>query len=716
MVRSGHGRSPERAVILGSCHSRNHADRRCAPPPDRSPHAARASSLVVLIASRWSARARQRRRRSGRPGRRPDRRRPTPARDRPGTVSTPAPTPPPRTDRPRRHRHVLRPRLRPRRRACPSTARVAGRSPARTPRRSSPTTTRARRSARSRPRARSASGSCSTWEATAAVPLDRLRPARRRGPSTASPATFPADADAAADPDDHGHGDVADDVAAAGRLARTARSCMTGPKPASVVVRGTAATQPARSSGRSPSSYDQYRGRAAAARVRRPTPTVTVVNELRARDRTCAAWSRSRCRRRWPAAALQAQAIAARSYAARRLRPGVSYYDVADDTALAGLPRRARREGGHERAIVATSAGVVLRSGSSIANTLFHSTGGGATENNENVYTSSTGAKVAGAGQLPARIVGPDAPTGRRTTRRRPYATWPTRTYTRAQLSAWFAADPRTAVGTLTALDLRDRGVLRPARSASRSSARRARRRSRARSSAPSSTRAARRRSDAPQHAVRRSRRSPDAGYRGAMIEPRPRCAWAGADRPVAGPADGRVPRRRVGHAGRTTTSSSSSGSRSSRSRPACRGRRSCASARRSARRSAASIRGSWRPSATDDRARLMADAGIVRNGAKIDATIGNAAAFLATADEFGSFDAYLGARSCRRRPPACPATRGAGEIPATTPASDALSADLRRARVPVRRLDDRVRVHAERRPGRRPPAGLLPLSRRMTR
>ena len=43
-----------------------------------------------------------------------------------------------------------------------------------------------------------------------------------------------------------------------------------------------------------------------------------------------------------------------------------------------------------------------------------------------------------------------------------------------------------------------------------------------------------------------------------------------------------------------------------------------------------------------DDRERLMADAGIVRNRAKIDATIGNARAFLAIADEFGSFDAYL--------------------------------------------------------------------------
>jgi len=40
-----------------------------------------------------------------------------------------------------------------------------------------------------------------------------------------------------------------------------------------------------------------------------------------------------------------------------------------------------------------------------------------------------------------------------------PYATWSTRTYTREQLSAWFAADARTSVGNLTAIDLRNRGV-----------------------------------------------------------------------------------------------------------------------------------------------------------------------------------------------------------------------------------------------------------------
>jgi len=78
------------------------------------------------------------------------------------------------------------------------------------------------------------------------------------------------------------------------------------------------------------------------------------------------------------------------------------------------------------------------------------------------------------------------------------------------------------------------------------------------------------------------------------------------------------------------------------------------------------------------DRARLMADAGIVRNRAKIDATIGNAAAFLATAAEFGSFDAYL--QSMVPPPPArLPSSASAGDLPATTAASDALSADLRR-------------------------------------
>jgi DNA-3-methyladenine glycosylase I len=75
---------------------------------------------------------------------------------------------------------------------------------------------------------------------------------------------------------------------------------------------------------------------------------------------------------------------------------------------------------------------------------------------------------------------------------------------------------------------------------------------------------------------------------------------------------------------------------------------------------------------------RLMGDASIVRNRAKIDATIGNARAWLALAAEHGTADAYLA--SMVPGPPArLPVTASMGEVPGRTTASDLLSADLRR-------------------------------------
>jgi DNA-3-methyladenine glycosylase I len=78
------------------------------------------------------------------------------------------------------------------------------------------------------------------------------------------------------------------------------------------------------------------------------------------------------------------------------------------------------------------------------------------------------------------------------------------------------------------------------------------------------------------------------------------------------------------------------------------------------------------------ERERLLADAGIVRHGGKIDATIGNAAGVLAASAEFGSFAAYL-ASIVPGPPGRLPADAQPGGIPASTPASDALSKDLRR-------------------------------------
>ena len=75
---------------------------------------------------------------------------------------------------------------------------------------------------------------------------------------------------------------------------------------------------------------------------------------------------------------------------------------------------------------------------------------------------------------------------------------------------------------------------------------------------------------------------------------------------------------------------------------------------------------------------RLMGDAGIVRNRAKILATFENARAFVATAEAFGTFAAYLASVV---PPPSArlPPDAASGAIPATTPSSDRLSADLRR-------------------------------------
>ena len=72
---------------------------------------------------------------------------------------------------------------------------------------------------------------------------------------------------------------------------------------------------------------------------------------------------------------------------------------------------------------------------------------------------------------------------------------------------------------------------------------------------------------------------------------------------------------------------------------------------------------------------RLMGDAGIVRNRAKIEATIANARAFLEVKREFRTFDKYIwqfvGGQPTQN------AWRRHGECPAETDASRAMSRDL---------------------------------------
>ena len=75
------------------------------------------------------------------------------------------------------------------------------------------------------------------------------------------------------------------------------------------------------------------------------------------------------------------------------------------------------------------------------------------------------------------------------------------------------------------------------------------------------------------------------------------------------------------------------------------------------------------------DVARLMKDAGIVRNGLKIESTIGNARAFLEVKKEFRTFDKYIwsfvGGKPRTNK-------RQSGQVPARTPESDRMSKDLK--------------------------------------
>ncbi len=73
----------------------------------------------------------------------------------------------------------------------------------------------------------------------------------------------------------------------------------------------------------------------------------------------------------------------------------------------------------------------------------------------------------------------------------------------------------------------------------------------------------------------------------------------------------------------------------------------------------------------------LLGDPGIIRNRAKVEAAVNNAARFLEVRREFGSFWSYLegfaaaaAERICRLRDE---------EIPPTSPGSDALAADMKR-------------------------------------
>jgi DNA-3-methyladenine glycosylase I len=73
---------------------------------------------------------------------------------------------------------------------------------------------------------------------------------------------------------------------------------------------------------------------------------------------------------------------------------------------------------------------------------------------------------------------------------------------------------------------------------------------------------------------------------------------------------------------------------------------------------------------------RLLADPGIIRNRRKVEAAIKNARAFLAVAEEFGSFDEYVWRFADGK--PRVGKWKSPSQVPVTTPVSDALAKDLK--------------------------------------
>ena len=140
----------------------------------------------------------------------------------------------------------------------------------------------------------------------------------------------------------------------------------------------------------------------------------------------------------WPMESLKAQAVAARSYAYR------------NRSSLDNTPRTQAWVGpslqtANARRAVAETRGQVVTYGGEVVQAFFHSTSGGHTENNENVW---------GGTPLPwLRGVPSPGETDS------PHWTWRTRGYSKAEMGAILAKDARTAVGDLRSIKITGRGV-----------------------------------------------------------------------------------------------------------------------------------------------------------------------------------------------------------------------------------------------------------------
>lgn len=137
----------------------------------------------------------------------------------------------------------------------------------------------------------------------------------------------------------------------------------------------------------------------------------------------------------WPMEALKAQAVAARSYAYKNS----GYEDCTPRTQACSTPNARATE-----AVNATRGEVVTYGGQVVA-AYFHSTSGGHTENNENVWG---GAPLAWLRGVPSPYETDS-----------PHWSWHSKTYSREQMQGIVDASASTNVGTLSTIKIIGRGV-----------------------------------------------------------------------------------------------------------------------------------------------------------------------------------------------------------------------------------------------------------------
>ena len=318
---------------------------------------------------------------------------------------------------------------------------------------------------------------------------------------------------------------------------------------------------------------------------------------------------------------------------------------------------------------------------------MFHSTGGGATENNENVYVVRRPAS--GSPGVVSYLRGsPDRrDDGTAYDAAAPYATWSMKTYTRARRCRPGSRPTRGRTSGRSRRSTCATGASRAGSSASRSSARRGRRRSRATSSDRSSTRRARPATRCCAARCSTPHRSPDAASsRASAVSSPTRCPST-----TAPAAPGRAPtganpdplmvayhddewgtpvhddvelfERLALESFQAGLSWSTILRKRDAFRAAFRGFDPAVVARvRRRRPGAADGRRRHRPQPRQDRRHDRQRRPLPRDRARRTGR-----------------SMPTSRRSCRARPRACRRRARTGDVPATTPASDALSADLRR-------------------------------------